>query len=128
MLEETVDGLECQCMKKRDGRTKVTNELLCIVIDKSTFFDRFFYCREIGVGENHVRRQLGDISPAPHRHTNVCLFQSWCVIDPVACLKPQRQNENPKRGQKTRHKPSQQRVLVLVTSLQAGSCARALFA
>lgn len=68
------------------GLTKITDELLGIVIDKSTFLYGFFNGREIRISENHIRRKFGDIRSASHSHTDISFLQRWCVIHTIASL------------------------------------------
>lgn len=87
MLEETNEmsgGIERS--KAEEIRTKVTNKLLCIIINKSTFLYGLFYGGEVGVRKDHVCCQLGHISPAAHCYTNVSFLQSRSVIDAITRL------------------------------------------
>ena len=65
------------------GRNEVPDKLLRVVVDAATFLDRSLDGGEVVVGQDHVCRELGDVSTSTHRDTNVTLLQGRGVIDTI---------------------------------------------
>lgn len=65
------------------GRDEVPDELLRVVVDAAAFLNRRLDRGKVVVGQNHVCRQLGDVSTSAHRDTNVTLLQGRGVVDTV---------------------------------------------
>jgi hypothetical protein len=60
--------------KKKWRRTEIPDELLCVVVDQSTFLNGLFDRRKIGISKDHVGCELRDVSSAAHSDTDVCLL------------------------------------------------------
>lgn len=72
---------------KRRGRSAELEcqEVLDIVEDALALFDRGEDCGEIVVGEDHIRRFLGDVrAQLTHRDADVCFLQGGGVVHAVA--------------------------------------------
>ena len=61
-----------------------SDEVANVVVDAFAFFHGRHYCAEIVVNEDHVRRLFAYVSSdLPHSNTDVCSFQSNCIIDAI---------------------------------------------
>lgn len=86
MFEETRLTKSVLSQRGRRIHTKITDKLLGVVINKSSFLYGLFDSCKVGVGQNHVGSEFSDVCAAPHSDTNVRLFQRRSVIDTVTGL------------------------------------------
>lgn len=66
--------------------TEITNKLLRVIINESTFLNSLFDGGEIRVGKDHISSKFSDISPAPHSYTDVRFLQSRGIIYTITSL------------------------------------------
>lgn len=69
--------------KQRAEPTQIANKLLRVGINHPAFFDGGFYSGKVRVDEDHICCELRDICPTAHSNTNVCLFESGCIIHAI---------------------------------------------
>ena len=68
------------------GRNEVSNELLRVLVDRSSFLDGSFDTCKVVVGEDHVGRELGDVRSRTHGDTDSSSRESWCIIHTITSL------------------------------------------
>lgn len=67
-------------------RDEVSDELLGVVVDCSTFLHSLFNRSEVVIDKNHVSSKLGYIGSRTHCDTNIGLFKSDSIVDAISCL------------------------------------------
>ena len=73
-------------MRIRGARTKISDELLGVIVYQSTLLYSLLYGGKVVISQNHVGSKLGDICAASHCHTNIGLFQCRCIIYAITGL------------------------------------------
>lgn len=74
--------------EERQNRTltEITNELFSVVVDQATLLDCFLNGSKVGVGQNHISCQLGNICATSHSYTDVGLLKRRSVIYTITSL------------------------------------------
>lgn len=89
ILEETVAE---QCLAKRatasvDPLTKISDKLFSVIVDETSFLYGFLDRCKVGIRQDHVCSQFGDVSAAAHGNTDVSLFKRRSVVNTITGLR-----------------------------------------
>ena len=87
MLDETKEACQRKYSKREEKpHTEISNKLLRVVINKTSFFYSLLNGSKVGIGQNHIRGEFGNISTTAHSHTDISLLQCRGIINTVYTL------------------------------------------
>mmetsp|Transcript_5950 Transcript_5950/g.9245 ORF Transcript_5950/g.9245 Transcript_5950/m.9245 type:complete len:367 (-) Transcript_5950:1975-3075(-) len=66
------------------GRNQITDKLLCVIVNVTTFFNRFNNCGKVVISQHHLGSTFGNSSTCTHCNTNIGLLECRCIVNTIS--------------------------------------------